>query len=727
MKNNCFLFIKSRIRQISCVAGKACCFAADLSRLRNLFRFIMSRIRQICRVAGKACCFAADLSRLRNLFRFIMSRIRQICHVAIPAPVGGFGLVETLTVTGLSLAFGMGVLKLTQVSVRAAQIESTAFAEANLLAEVTKLLKNPRECAFNLKPSRLSDKANKKGTLKDKKLIKTKGNNLVVHNHTSDDVVILESGKSYGDGLIKIQKMALIDPDESNSNTAERDFIVYYSKPMLGAHKTIGGKTCTDGTGATDQAGCYTISYEIDYHCKDVDGDCLEPADHATSPPAKADKCAFLKYKIGEEDVVDLSPLFGTGCEDNEYFRGVKPNGDLDCVSTTCPKQQLYYKLGGVLNSGGIQSSCLDLSPCPSGKILRTYGSNGKIMRVCDLSSLDNIMGRNCPAGWYLRGYHSSGILCAPLCIGGSYYNGSGCRCPSRRISRYRFRGQYLVNDQCQQCPANMPYYDSNGNCSRCTAPTPHYHNGSCHRCRSSYYYNNTCNNRCQRGTPHYYNGTCNRCPSSTPHYYNSRCNRCQEGQYYYNSRCNRCSSNTPHYYSSRCNRCQENTHWTGSVCLGCSGGLVYNSARKTCVCPANETEVSRNGHNVTCCPNSHPHYYSNSCNRCSAGTPHYYNSRCNRCSSNTPHYYSGRCNICPSSRPHHYGGNKCSKCPRNQGYISTDNGNTCVKCTSEKRYWTGTRCATSCGNSMGSLGLSGGITNICFSISETTRVLFFY
>ncbi len=306
--------------------------------------------------------------------------------------------METIITASVGLTFGLGILKIGQVSVYTSQVAGTAFAERDLKNTVSKLLNDSKDCAFNLKPSGLSDKTNKKGRLTSKKLIKTEGNNIGTSPVTSDDTVILESGKTFGGGLIKIQKMALIDPDETNSNTIERTFKVYYSKPRLGAYKTIGGGTCTDGTGATDQAGCYSLSCKMDYHCKDADGDCSDStADLTASPPVKADSCKFLNCASGRQGVANIV------CGKAQYLKGFDLEGNKICQDISCAKGEV---LRGIDPATG-NEICKSIH-CPEGETFRGFDDSGNKVCAVDVV-IDRTTGLSCPDGKFLKGFTATG------------------------------------------------------------------------------------------------------------------------------------------------------------------------------------------------------------------------------------------------------------------------------------------------------------------------------
>ena len=272
------------------------CLQVCLSYFR---KFWQSRKEQEQKKIKNSCCF------LRS--RFFDFR--------------GFGLVESVIVAGVGMTLGLGMLKLTQVSINTAQVSGTILAEQRLKRSIYSLLSQPAECAFNLKPSRLSDKTNKKGTIAS--LIKTGG-----------DEALITSGESFADDLIDIVKMELIDPDTTNSNSKERTFKVYYKKPRLAEFSTISGKACS----ATDSSGCYTISCKMEYHCKNVDGNCDDDEeDLSASPKVYKDTCQPLDClgNSGRGGIQGLD-LAGRKCGDKELFRGLKADGTADCVPLSC-------------------------------------------------------------------------------------------------------------------------------------------------------------------------------------------------------------------------------------------------------------------------------------------------------------------------------------------------------------------------------------------------------
>ncbi len=589
----------------------------------------------------------------------------------------GVGLAGALTFAGVGLAVGTGFLELSQVTVRSAQIENTALSEQRLKRTVHSLLSEAKECAFNLKPSRLSDKTNKKGKVVS--LIKTGGNNIGTSPDTSDDTALITSGERFGDGLIHIVKMELIDP--ANSNQKERTFKVYYKKPYLGDLSTLSNAECS----ADNQEGCYFLSCNMDYSCSDVDGDCR---DLTATPP---DKCQSSGCQNPGE--ISLTELTCTG--ENEYLQGFDEKSRPICASFETLTQELA---------------------CPDGQFLKGFDNEGrpKCEIMCENHNTSHgfIYGK--------RAFNSDLNRCE--CLGGSRYNTEqkSCICPGRqRTNQYlrsnnkRDRRQYWVhsNNRCEclrgkvwysdseecKCPAGWIWNRHTNMCvESCTSPYPYKYYYGCHRCPEAtpYYHSGGCQS-CPSYTPHYHSGKCNFCPINTPKRNGSSCVTCSA----YNSatpkwngsKCVSCSaydSATPRWDGSNCVACSSSTpKWNGSSCVTCS---AYDSATprwdgSNCVaCPSGQ---SWNGSNCVC-PSGKPHYHHSGCHKCKSRL--YYNSRCNACPSGYTLSNGGCCphshgtyireadTCCPNSYPYFHGSNCWTRCPSGT-YAPNGHGSQCV------------------------------------------------
>ncbi len=737
----CFFSDKSRARWISRVAGIACYFAAVCSRLRGCFLFIKSRVRWISRVAGIACYFAAVCSRLRGCFLFIKSRVRWISRVEITG-IAGFGLVDTMITAGVGLTLGLGALKMGQVAVHSAQVVNTNLAEQDLRQTINNLLNNPADCAFNLKPSGLSDKTNKKGRLTSKKLIKTEGNNIGTSPVTSDDTVILESGKTFGGGLIKIQKMALIDPDETNSNTIERTFKVYYSKPRLGAYKTIGGGTCTDGTGATDQAGCYSLSCKMDYHCKDADGDCSDStADLTASPPVKADSCAPLNCSGASAG--GLTNVF---CDEDQYLRGFDSGGNKICQDIGgCSTGEVLQGIDPVTGN----KICKNID-CPDGESFRGFDENGD--KICEVA-VQRGEAHHCEAGEYITGFNSEGepVCESPCAIEGMIVRNNTCMCPENQILSGSPGDQ---NRRCVDiCPAHQEWDEVDSGCvdrcpahewwdevdlrcffrcaddqlwdtagKKCVNCPPNQVRITASACGPCPYYkrfvNRRCQMRCQIGSGQRWNrdnNRCEDCPPSTP-------------KLSYNNRCTVCPSDRPHWNSSRkwCVSCLSSTpKWNGSSCVTCSAydsaKPKWNSSTKSCeACPSDRPDWLSSVKRCVSCLSSTPKWNGSSCVTCSAydsAKPKWNGSNCVTCSvynSAKPKWDSwmGRCVTCSAygSATPKWNGSSCVTCSAYDSAKPKWNYSTksCEACPSGKE-WNGSSCVWSYSSSSSSSSSSSG------------------
>ncbi len=240
----------SRVRQISRVAGRACYFAAGLSRLKGLFRFTLSRVRQISRVAGRACYFAAGLSRLKGLFRFTLSRVRQISRVAIPTGVAGFGLLEVLVASVVGTILISGSAKFMQITLQTSNVAKSILIENDFKATIAQGLKD-KGCASSADDALLKPASLKTGTTTDDGIGEFK------------DAIALPGGIQKGDfkGSIEVIKMEL----RGVAGDDTRDFVVYYKKKHLGTLSAPDPENCTD-TPAVKVTGCYnhycTVAYD---------------------------------------------------------------------------------------------------------------------------------------------------------------------------------------------------------------------------------------------------------------------------------------------------------------------------------------------------------------------------------------------------------------------------------------------------------------------------------
>ncbi len=408
----CFRFIKSRIRNLSHIAGKAGYFATDLSRLRACFRFIKSRIRNLSHIAGKACYFAADLPRLKSCFRFIKSRVRQISRVAIPSPVGGFGLVETLVMAGVGLTLGMGMLRIAQVSVSSAQVSNTALAEQSLQTTVRKILSSPVECRFNLKPARRASNGDITDPSDSNKLLIYTG--ATTDAETTDPALQskhtdLVTKGAFKNGLISVLKINFTAPD----------FKVYYSKPRLGEFSTLGDGKCD----TTDDSGCYILPYTVNYGC----------ADPNETPPA----CSTLPPNCLCLDCASRQDFAGGNCDPGEYVKGLNPDGSPVCSESEGDREDLACGEGEALS------------------ITRAEDEAGKvtITKACVKTQAS----QNCEeSGFLIIGFNADGTPeCGKPCFDGKVWNKTSkvCECTGGRTVLN------VISKMCE-CPGSKPKWN---------------------------------------------------------------------------------------------------------------------------------------------------------------------------------------------------------------------------------------------------------------------------
>ena len=549
----------------------------------------------------------------------------------------GFGLVESVIVAGVGMTLGLGVLKITQVSINTAQVSGTILSEQRLKKSIYNLLGDPKECAFNLKPSRLSDKANKNGEIA--KLINTGGNNIDQNHDTSDDTILITSGESFGDGLIRIIKIELIDPDTTNNNSKERTFKLYYTKPRLAEFSTIAGRACSK----TDSSGCYTISCKMDYHCEDANGDCL-PTDDPKN------KCQPLDC-LGDEGGGGGN---GINCGTNEYSKGLKENGNPECEPLSCLADKIFMGLkeDGTPNCVSVNDSIRCLS---SGEFFRGFDSSGKIICV---------------------NKHQ-------VCSGGRTYESGSCTCPSRK--QFDFAKGMCV------CKSSLFTWSEAEKKCKCTNGGV-YHEVS-NVCRTEL---------CPSNTPQWNGTSCEACPSSTPVWNGSSCDACPSSAPSWNgSSCTACSSSTPLWNGTSCTTCPSGTpQWNGTSCTTCPSGTPQWNGTSCTTCPSGTPQW--NGTSCTTCPSGTPLWNGSQCEPCPPSTPKWNIGRslCEACHSSTPQWNSSRkrCEPCPSNRPWwNTSSRRCAPCPSGTKWSSST-----VRCELKEKcrnpsypYWTGSRCIT--------------------------------
>ncbi len=274
-----------------------------------------------------------------------MSRVRISSRVAIPSPVGGFGLVETLVVAGVSLTLGYGIVKTSLVGMQTNAIVHTSLKEQDLIHTVRTTLGDETQCKKNLKPSLPTA-----GTKKTVSEIKKYGSDDSI---TSDDVSLIKATENFKNNpLIHIQKMEL------EVTTSDRTFVLYYKKPQLGSLSSPG--TCT----ATDQTGCYFIACKMNYACSDSANACPSSSTlNACSPLNCAEGGAVAGVDTARVNAIITEQLKTKNCSDNsgttKVLKGFKETtGQLDIDCEPLPAQQ-------------------QIQGCESGEVLQGFRDNG--------------------------------------------------------------------------------------------------------------------------------------------------------------------------------------------------------------------------------------------------------------------------------------------------------------------------------------------------------------
>ena len=129
----------------------------------------------------------------------------------------GFGLIELLILSSISLFAGLGAFKITELAVKNTLISNTNLEGQDLIASIRKAFNE--QCKDNLKPLNLSDPTNKKGNIKSLTFL------------TADQNKDLNTKpvNFKNNGLINIIKTDLKDDDNNHKR-----FTVYFTKPVLG-------------------------------------------------------------------------------------------------------------------------------------------------------------------------------------------------------------------------------------------------------------------------------------------------------------------------------------------------------------------------------------------------------------------------------------------------------------------------------------------------------------
>ncbi len=650
--------------------------------------FIKSRIRQQSR-ARKAGCFAVGLSRLKSCVCFIKSRIRNCSRVAIPSPVGGFGLVETLITAGVGLTIGMGMLKVSQVSLQTSQMIETSFAERDLSYSIRQVLSNPADCKWNLEPGRTGGLSSD-GTGALSALKKTYGS-----TNPSEYVTVIEKG-------VFSNKLEVVKLEFSSSGSAnERTFKVYYKKKNLGSYSSLGD--CTAG----DTSGCYFKSCKVDY--------------------------AFSGTTVNTCDLLNCAGMGGDTavgeCRDNEYLRGFDKSGRPVCSQMVQP----------------------GLAPCEQGRFLTGFDDDGEpVCRilcgggrtwndqegacVCPDSSKPHWSGASCISCEGGQTYQTGvGCLCPAgsnwngsaciTCTGGKTWSGTACVCPPYKpewngtactacpTARPNWDGSNCracppanpkwTGFQCSSCPSHKPKWDSaTSDCIACPSNRPKWDSATstCTACPSANpkWTGFRCSS-CPSHTPKWDSATsdCIACPSNRPKWDGSTCTACPSANPKWSGfRCSKCPSHKPKWDSatSTCTACPSGSNWNGSACITCTGGKVWDS--RSCICPSHKPKWD----GAKCVPCTGRRIWDTSSSECVCPSDMQYDDSKGECVCRPDRPYWSKAFLF-SIRQHFtvaYKPKGCSRCPGDLKWNGSDcvcftggikRGNSCI-CPSGQYSW---------------------------------------
>ena len=175
----------------------------------------------------------------------------------------GMGLVEVLLAAGLSVAVFSGTHKALMLSVKTSRLVTSELAERELNTAIGRALGDTASCQANLIP-----RADLPSTIPEspnKGLYGTE----TTRDSGAGEVLTLDAGtvslrrgfEIKGD--LRIVKMELKQWDKTPADPDKRVFVVWYEKLHFGPAEE--GKTCTAGSGATDQDGCFFSRCELKY------------------------------------------------------------------------------------------------------------------------------------------------------------------------------------------------------------------------------------------------------------------------------------------------------------------------------------------------------------------------------------------------------------------------------------------------------------------------------
>ncbi len=345
-------FCHTRVLQTRCAQSRTR-FEPPFHKIIHIFIPSFPRKRESS--SRKAGLFTSTCFRLKSCFRFTLSRVRNWSRVAIPSPVGGFGLVETLVVAGVSLTLGYGIIKTSLVGMQTNAIVHTSLKEQDLIHTVRTTLGDETQCKYNLKPSELTTAGTPPKTTIS--AIKNTGPTTA----TTDDIPLITAGQNFKNNpLIHVQQMEL------SGTGSDRTFTLYYKKPQLGSLSSPG--TCTD----LDPSGCYFIACKMDYDCS-TDADCSPTGSGVCNPRNCAEGGAVAGVDTAQVTAIITEQLKKKNCSDDsgttKVLKGFKETtGQLDIDCEPLPAQQ-------------------QIQGCEAGEVLQGFKDNGDSICVPQCSA----------------------------------------------------------------------------------------------------------------------------------------------------------------------------------------------------------------------------------------------------------------------------------------------------------------------------------------------------
>ena len=536
-----------------------------------------------------------------TLWRHFVIKIGLFIKNACPANRGGFSLVETLVATAIGSVLAYGVLRVSLVAVQTAQVAQTVQIDSKLSVTISRMLSIEKDCRWNLKPSRLSDTANKKGTLPAEgwKRIMGIADDDSSRDSTTDpaDVSVLKTG-DFDKGQLSIKSLELLKGGTDAKPTYT--FAVFYTKPRLSAYKTLGGEECDPTASPPKKQGCYSKTCDLTITHK---------ADNSINT------CKLEKCHEGMEG-------WNVSCPAGEYLHSFTATGISNCKSIhPCADGEV---ISGVWTATDTDKPADKAIGDPKCSQLTTLEYDFEYDHDDD-STTPQKQRISCDSGKVLNEFYrqEGDPVCIIPCVGGQQWDSvsASCQCPTTGKP---------WDSVCSQCEPNCSSGFIWRNC-RC----------ECNQsCGGGYTLNNTsCRCECTRSCGTGYSLNRSRC----------RCERT----------CNRSCSSGYRLNTSSCScesRCSSGQTWNGSTCVSsntcwitsCSAGYRLNRSRCVCEsrCPSGQIWSSgiccpSGQHNSRgiCCPNSMgessgiccPYHHYNAGGICCPRYHHKVNGRCVR------------------------------------------------------------------------------------------------